>query len=80
MILPDTMDIRILVPKDSRSTAWVSFDGRHRVHLQAGDSIQIKSSQFPVPTVCQVDQSEDWFGGLESCLAWNKREKQKAFE
>ncbi|KAJ3273760.1 hypothetical protein HDV01_003887 [Terramyces sp. JEL0728] len=78
MILPDTMDIRILVPEDSRSTAWVSFDGRHRVHLTAGDSIQIVASQFPVPTVCLVEQSEDWFHGLETCLAWNKRERQKS--
>ncbi|KAJ3258357.1 hypothetical protein HK103_003645 [Boothiomyces macroporosus] len=78
MILPDTMDIRILVPEDSRCTAWVSFDGRHRVHLTAGDSIQIVASQFPVPTVCLVEQSEDWFHGLETCLAWNKRERQKS--
>ena len=37
MILPDTMEIRILVPLDSRSSAWVSFDGRKRVHLEAGE-------------------------------------------
>ena len=52
MILPDTMEIVILVPEDSRATAWVSFDGRHRVNLLAGDSVKIQTSQFPVPTVC----------------------------
>ena len=80
MILPDTMEIRILVPEHSRATAWVSFDGRHRVNLLAGDSIQIESSQYPVPTLCKVNQSEDWFHGLETCLAWNKREKQKPLD
>ena len=79
MILPDTMEIIILVPDDSRATAWVSFDGRKMIQLNAGDSIQIKSSAFPVPTVCKISQSEDWFNGLEKCLSWNTRSaRQKA--
>ncbi|KAI8906005.1 ATP-NAD kinase-like domain-containing protein [Gorgonomyces haynaldii] len=77
MILPDTMDIRICVPNDSRATAWVSFDGRHRVQLNAGDAVQVMSSPFPVPTVCKIDQTADWFNGLERCLGWNKRQRQK---
>nr|KAJ3403502.1 hypothetical protein HK105_004065 [Polyrhizophydium stewartii] len=77
MILPDTMDVKIVVPRDSRATAWVSFDGRHRVQLQPGDSIQVCASKYPVPTVCFKDQSSDWFHGLEECLAWNRRERQK---
>ncbi|KAJ8325075.1 hypothetical protein QVD99_005855 [Batrachochytrium dendrobatidis] len=77
MILPDTMDVKIVVPKDSRATAWVSFDGRHRVQLQPGDSIRVCASQYAVPTVCWSDQSIDWFHGLEECLAWNKRDRQK---
>ena len=80
MILPDTMEIVILVPEDSRATAWVSFDGRHRVNLLAGDSVKIQTSQFPVPTVCRMSQSEDWFQGLEHCLAWNKRNRQMRLE
>ncbi|KAI8808813.1 ATP-NAD kinase-like domain-containing protein [Cladochytrium replicatum] len=81
MILPDTMDLRIMVPPDSRATAWASFDGRHRVQLQPGDSIQVLASRYPVPTVCSgEDQSADWFESLERCLGWNKRERQKALE
>ncbi|KAI8923944.1 ATP-NAD kinase-like domain-containing protein [Entophlyctis helioformis] len=80
MILPDTMDIRVVVPADSRSTAWVSLDGRHRVQLHAGDSISVCASPFPVPTVCRGDQSDDWFAALEKCLAWNRRERQKKLE
>jgi NAD+ kinase len=80
MILPDTMEIRIVVPIESRNTAWVSFDGRHRVNLKAGDSIGITSSPFPVPTICKDNQSGDWFGSLERCLGWNKREKQKTLD
>ena len=34
MLLPDTMELRICVPFNSRSTAWASFDGRGRVELK----------------------------------------------
>src|SRR5258706_15175537 len=34
MLLPDTMELRICVPVNSRSTAWASFDGRGRVELK----------------------------------------------
>ncbi len=34
MLLPDTMELRICVPYNSRSTAWASFDGRGRVELK----------------------------------------------
>lgn len=33
-LVPDTIDLRICVPFNSRSTAWVSFDGRGRVELK----------------------------------------------
>ena len=34
MLLPDSMEVRICVPYNSRSTAWASFDGRGRVELK----------------------------------------------
>lgn len=34
MLLPDTMEVRVCVPYNSRSTAWASFDGRGRVELR----------------------------------------------
>ena len=34
MLLPDSMEVRVCVPFNSRSTAWVSFDGRGRVELK----------------------------------------------
>lgn len=34
MLLPDSMDLRICVPYNSRSTAWASFDGRGRIELK----------------------------------------------
>ncbi|CAG8743389.1 10821_t:CDS:2, partial [Gigaspora rosea] len=79
MLLPDSMELRICVPYNSRSTAWASFDGRGRVELKQGDHIKVTPSKFPFPTVCLESQSKDWFNSISRCLRWNEREKQKSF-
>ncbi|KAF8274591.1 hypothetical protein EI94DRAFT_1713798 [Lactarius quietus] len=79
MLLPDSMEVRVCVPFNSRSTAWVSFDGRGRVELKQGDHIKVTASQFPFPTVCADKQSTDWFHAISRTLKWNERERQKSF-
>jgi NAD+ kinase len=39
MLLPDSMEVRVCVPFNSRSTAWASFDGRGRVELKRGFAV-----------------------------------------
>lgn len=79
MLLPDSMELRICVPFNSRSTAWASFDGRGRVELKQGDHIKVTASKFPFPTVCADNQSIDWFNSISRTLKWNERERQKSF-
>jgi NAD+ kinase len=79
MLLPDTMELRICVPYNSRSTAWASFDGRGRVELKQGDHIKVTASRYPFPTVCADKQSTDWFHAISRTLKWNERERQKSF-
>ncbi|KAI8975896.1 hypothetical protein BD414DRAFT_467649 [Trametes punicea] len=79
MLLPDTMELRVCVPFNSRSTAWASFDGRGRVELKQGDHIKITASKYPFPTVCAESQSLDWFHSISRTLKWNERERQKSF-
>ncbi|KAF9154179.1 hypothetical protein DFQ26_000320 [Actinomortierella ambigua] len=79
MLLPDSMELRICVPFDSRSTAWASFDGRGRVELKQGDHIKVTASAYPFPTICSNTQSSDWFHSLSRCLRWNERQRQKGF-
>ncbi|KAG9018673.1 hypothetical protein FRB90_010588, partial [Tulasnella sp. 427] len=79
MLLPDSMELRICVPYNSRSTAWASFDGRGRVELKQGDHIKVTASKFPFPTVCAENQSVDWFQSISRTLKWNERERQKSF-
>ncbi|CAG8708032.1 10668_t:CDS:2, partial [Ambispora leptoticha] len=79
MLLPDSTELRICVPFNSRSTAWASFDGRGRLELKRGDHIKVTPSKFPFPSVCLDNQSRDWFTSLTRCLRWNERERQKGF-
>ncbi|GAA5895934.1 hypothetical protein JCM6882_005563 [Rhodosporidiobolus microsporus] len=79
MLLPDSMELRICVPYNSRSTAWASFDGRGRVELRQGDHIKVTASPYPFPTVCADKQSTDWFHSIARTLKWNERERQKSF-
>lgn len=69
----DSMVIKIVIPKETSCAAWASFDGRHRVELVAGDCIVVSVSNYPVPTLCNSDQTQEWFSSLSRCLGWNER-------
>ncbi|KAF9168739.1 hypothetical protein DFQ26_000006 [Actinomortierella ambigua] len=79
MIIPGTKRLRVCVPGSSRTTAWASFDGRHRQELHLGDSVMITASRYPACTICRTDQSTDWFKGLTEVLNWNSRALQKPY-
>ena len=79
MLLPDSVELKIQVPVDSRTSAWASFDGRHRTELKQGDSITITMSPYPMSSVCKETQSSDWFESLRRCLHWNERARQQPF-
>ncbi|KAI7832647.1 ATP-NAD kinase-like domain-containing protein [Gamsiella multidivaricata] len=80
MIISGTKRLRVCVPASSRTTAWASFDGRHRQELGRGDSVMITASKYPATTICRFDQSIDWFTGLSQVLNWNSRVQQKPLD
>ncbi|KAI9338817.1 ATP-NAD kinase-like domain-containing protein [Obelidium mucronatum] len=80
MLLPESIELKVQVPRDARGTAWVSFDGKQRRELKQGDEVRVEVSRFGVPTVCRQDQSKDWIESLRRCLHWNVRTKQKEFK
>ena len=52
-----------------RSSAWVCFDGKQRQELLCGDSVRVRMSPNPVPTIDHLEQTSDWFDSLEvGCL------------
>ncbi|XP_017875500.1 NAD kinase-like isoform X3 [Ceratina calcarata] len=77
IVVPAGVELKISVSPDSRNTSWVSFDGRNRQELFHGDSLQVTTSTYPVPSICAADQITDWFDSLAECLHWNVRKKQK---
>ncbi len=76
LVFPDSVQLRIRVPSDSRTVCWASFDGRDRQPLRPGDSVHISLSRWPMPTICARDATRDWFGSVRSTLHWNERRVQ----
>lgn len=80
-VLPSTIRLRVVVAAASRASAVVSFDGRSRITLSAGDALAVTASRWPVTTVDLAGGAADWFGALSGCLRWNEgRPAQKALE
>ncbi|KAJ7514781.1 hypothetical protein O6H91_23G058800 [Diphasiastrum complanatum] len=78
VIFPDSAVLELKVPDNARSNAWVSFDGKKRQQLFRGDSVRVRMSRHPLPTVNKSDQTDDWFRSLIHCLNWNGRLEQRA--
>lgn len=78
MLLPDSMVLRVTVPKRSRSTAWASFDGHDRTELKPGYYVTVSASQFPFPTI--VSSHIEYIESVSRTLRWNVRQQQKPFE
>ncbi|XP_051524753.1 NAD kinase-like isoform X3 [Myxocyprinus asiaticus] len=76
IVVPAGVELKIMLSRDARNTAWVSLDGRKRQEIAHGDSITITTSCFPVPSICFRDPVNDWFESLAQCLHWNVRKKQ----
>ncbi|KAL1197406.1 NAD(H) kinase 1 [Cardamine amara subsp. amara] len=76
LILPDHVTVRVQVPFNSRSSAWVSFDGKDRKQLEAGDALVCSMAPWPVSTACQVESTNDFLRSIHDGLHWNLRKIQ----
>lgn len=74
MVLSDTLLLRICLPRNSRSTAYASFDGKGRVELRRGDCVQVEAGRYPFPTVVgEGGTGGEWFESVRRALRWNNR-------
>ncbi|XP_010246730.1 PREDICTED: NAD(H) kinase 1-like isoform X2 [Nelumbo nucifera] len=76
LILPENVTVRVQVPFNSRGHAWVSFDGKDRKQLAAGDALVCSMAPWPVPTACQVNSTHDFLRSIHEDLHWNLRKTQ----
>jgi len=77
MVFPDHVVLRCFVPEDARADAAVAFDGKYRRVLHRGDSVQVKMSSYPVPTINRIDHTADWLTSLKRNFNFNTRARQK---
>lgn len=69
VVLPDSAELELRIPRDARDSAWVSFDGKARVELRRGDAVRVRMSPHPLPTINKADQARTserlgrWGGG-----------------
>ena len=77
IILPDYAQMQLRISGDARSGALATFDGKFMQELLPGDSVHVRMSQYPVPTINCLDQTLDWFSSIERCFKWNDRIEQK---
>jgi len=81
VVLPDSVVVTISCPARARNTAWAAFDGKHQTELQRGDSVVVRVAGFPVPSVCNASENNDWFAAVKQGLLWNARgADQKPFD
>lgn len=81
VVLPDSVVVTISCPTQARNTAWAAFDGKHQTELKRGDSVVVRVAGFPVPSVCNASENNDWFAAVKQGLLWNARgADQKPFD
>ncbi|TYZ62996.1 hypothetical protein PybrP1_008563 [[Pythium] brassicae (nom. inval.)] len=81
LLFHDSATLKIEFPMTSRAaSAYVSFDGKNRVQLSRGDCIMVRVSSYPVPSICRVNENQDWFESMITNLNWNQRRAQKPWE
>lgn len=80
IVVPAGVELKIAPSADTRSSAYICFDGRYQQELHPGESLRVTTSIYPVPSICAQDQISDWFDSLAECLHWNVRKRQKHLE
>ena len=74
MVLSDSLMLKVCVPRNSRSTAYASFDGKGRVELRRGDCVQVEAGRYPFPTVVsESGTGGEWFESVRRALGWGSR-------
>ncbi|PRW57924.1 ATP-NAD kinase isoform B [Chlorella sorokiniana] len=80
VILPDYVELEMRIAPGARCSAVANFDGRDTRELHEGDSIRVRMSPNPVPTINNADMTTDWFTSIQRCFQWSERIEQLPME
>ncbi|GMH78812.1 hypothetical protein TrST_g8148 [Triparma strigata] len=75
MVFPDYAVIEVTT-NNNRGGVEVAFDGRERRVLEEGERLEVRMSKYPVATVCNEGDTDDWVRGLSECFGFNRRKLQ----
>jgi NAD+ kinase len=79
LVFPDHAQLRVQIPESVRNAEMrCSFDGGSHITMRPGDALVVALCRHPVPTICDVDASHDWFSSVREGLYWNLRAMQGA--
>jgi len=78
VLFPEHISLTVEVPQGARSEVYCSCGGKDRQPLYPGDCVRVRLSRYPVPVVCQIDATHDWFLTVRDTLHWNRRKEQGA--
>lgn len=70
---PIVFSAGVTITLRSQLPASATFDGARRVALQAGDTVQVQTSQYPLAFVCKESESADWLRNISTSLHWNSK-------
>lgn len=75
IILPKSVVIKVVLPRDARTGAWVTFDGQMRFKIEKEEQLVISESQYCVPFVKwkAIDEDAQWITKLRKTLRWNNQ-------
>lgn len=73
VLLPPYVTVSVKVRANARSNAYALFDNADKVCLNPGDSVDVSTSQYPVPMYADFGTSDEWFRQIKDCLGWNQR-------
>lgn len=73
VIFPDSVQLKLEIPKTARNPAWVSFDGRFRKRLDPGEYVTVQTSPWVFPSITKTAVVNEWFTDIAKILHWNDK-------
>ena len=73
LVLPDSVKLSMQIAEHARGddVYMVVYDSIKTV-VRKGESVTVRISPYPIPTVCQQEPMTDWLSSISTVLRWNQ--------
>eukprot|EP00633_Aureoumbra_lagunensis_P007279 CAMPEP_0197318796 /NCGR_PEP_ID=MMETSP0891-20130614/52548_1 /TAXON_ID=44058 ORGANISM="Aureoumbra lagunensis, Strain CCMP1510" /NCGR_SAMPLE_ID=MMETSP0891 /ASSEMBLY_ACC=CAM_ASM_000534 /LENGTH=436 /DNA_ID=CAMNT_0042809425 /DNA_START=211 /DNA_END=1521 /DNA_ORIENTATION=+ len=79
IVFPDSAQLIFRVDPRARGDAWITLDGRTKLRMKRGSTLEVIASPLPLPTLLRYGNTADWFDALQKSLLFNTRPLQKPY-